>query len=226
MTATGDARQAGDGATAQLKAPVRYALAVGLLVVGVGDLLAIDGFLLPRYLAAATSVGALPLGLPVPAVLPPVGQPVVEAAVAEVAVAQAAVAVQPAELAPMPEPPADAAPASGSQDELEFPHLRFASNTTWLSPAAKETLGRLVAVLGEHPSRRVVLSGHTDRIGPEELNRALSLERARRSLRWLSARGIDPARIEIHGFGSTRPLEVDVSPESQARNRRVEIDLR
>jgi len=145
---------------------------------------------------------------------------------AEVAVALPPVAVVPTLPEPTHEAPADSEPASANQTELEFPHLRFARNTTWLSPAAKETLARLVAVLGEQPSRRVVLNGHTDRIGPEELNRALSLERARRSLCWLSARGIDPARIEIHGFGSTRPLEVDVSPESQARNRRVEIDLR
>jgi len=71
-----------------------------------------------------------------------------------------------------------------------------------------------------------VISGHTDDSGPENLNRALSIERARRCGQWLEGHGVDSARIEIQGFGSTRPVADDRSPEAQVHNRRVEIDLR
>jgi outer membrane protein OmpA-like peptidoglycan-associated protein len=84
----------------------------------------------------------------------------------------------------------------------------------------------LATTLAENPSQRVVLSGHTDTSGPENLNRALSIERARRCGQWLEGRGVDPARMEIQGFGSTRPLVDDSSSEAQVHNRRVEIDLR
>jgi outer membrane protein OmpA-like peptidoglycan-associated protein len=84
----------------------------------------------------------------------------------------------------------------------------------------------LASALVENPSRRVVISGHTDDVGPEELNRALSVERARRCSQWLTGHGVDPERMDIQGFGSTRPLGGDRSPEAQVNNRRVEFDLR
>ena len=150
----------------------------------------------------------------IPALPPPANPPVVEA---------------PARTEPAAPPPAEppaAAAATADLAEHEFPHLLFARNTTWLSPEAREILAHLAATLAENPGRRVVFGGHTDNVGPEDLNRALSLARARKSGQWLEGRGIDPERIEIQGFGSTRPVAGDRSPEGQARNRRVEIDLR
>ena len=235
MTASEYARRsdgADGGRAAQLRASVRYALAVVLLVVGIADLAAIDLVLLPRYLAGITRIGspqppavvtrvavtsvAMPAAAPVaemPVVLPPAKPPVAEA---------------PPPPAPAPSPGAEVAPSEAAANlaESEFPHMLFARNTSWLSPAAKEILGRLASTLAENPSRHVVISGHTDDVGPEELNRALSVERARRCGRWLEGHGVDTARMDIQGFGSTRPLGGDRSPEAQVHNRRVEIDLR
>jgi outer membrane protein OmpA-like peptidoglycan-associated protein len=130
--------------------------------------------------------------------------------------------------APAALPAAKVAPATAAANlvENEIPHLLFARNTSWLSPAAKEILGWVASTLIENPSRRAVISGHTDDVGPEDLNRVLSVERARRCGRWLEGHGVDPERMEIQGFGSTRPVGGDRSPEAQVHNRRVEIDLR
>jgi outer membrane protein OmpA-like peptidoglycan-associated protein len=240
MTASVYARRsdgANGGAMAQPATSVRYALAAILLAVGMADLVAMDLVLLPRYLAgeagssrlaqapiavrpvtipraAVTPVAALPAAprvADVPVVLPPAGRSAVEAP------------------APVQPPPTQVAPTQAASVNLagiEFPHLLFARNTSWLSPAARDILGRLATTLAENPSQRVVLSGHTDTSGPENLNRALSIERARRCGQWLEGRGVDPARMEIQGFGSTRPLVDDSSSEAQVHNRRVEIDLR
>lgn len=243
MTASGYVRRsdgaggAGGGA-AERSSSVRFALAAVLLLVGVGDLAAIDLVLLPRYFAGAARVGSPPPPSPpaaatpraeMPVVLPPPSSPVAEAtSLAEPAQQpniQAPAAEAPAAETPAVEAPA-AAPAQGDLAEPAFPHLLFATNTSWLSPAVREILARLATTLAENPSRRVVLGGHTDNVGPEDLNRALSVERARRCGRWLEGRGIDPERIETQGFGSTRPVAGDRFAEAEAHNRRVEIDLR
>jgi outer membrane protein OmpA-like peptidoglycan-associated protein len=91
---------------------------------------------------------------------------------------------------------------------------------------AREALARVAATLTTVPGRQVLINGHTDNSGPENLNRALSLDRAQRCSEWLEGHGVDPARMEIQGFGSSRPVGGDRSPEAQAHNRRVEIDLR
>lgn len=226
MTASGYARQpdgAEGGATAQFSTSVRYALAVGLLVVGIADLAAIDLVLLPRYFAQPTRVvlpqSPSPPVAVAPEVAPAGGLPQANPPVAE----------SPPPPAPIQPPPAEVAPpqpASANLAESEFPHVLFARNTSWLSPGAKEILGRLAATLSENPSRRVAISGHTDDVGPEDLNRALSVERAHRCGRWLEGHGVDPERMDIQGFGSTRPVGNDRSLEAQVQNRRVELDLR
>jgi len=122
-------------------------------------------------------------------------------------------------------PPTEVAHAVAAAIAEELPPLFFALNATWLSPASRETLDRVVALLGDEPERRVVLSGHTDTAGPSDVNRALSRSRARRASRYLRDHGVAVARIEIHGFGSTRPLESTPTAASRAHNRRVEITL-
>jgi outer membrane protein OmpA-like peptidoglycan-associated protein len=236
MTASGYARRsdgADGGAIAQPSSSTRYALAAVLLVVGIADLAAIDGVLLPRYLAGRTRSSrpaAPPVVVTPVAVLPAAVTPVAAAPVAEVP-AVLPPASQPAVEAPAParQSPTQVAPTQATPShpaESEFPHLFFARNTSWLSPAARDVLARLATTLTEDPSRRVVISGHTDDSGPENLNRALSIERARRCGQWLEGHGVDPVRMEIQGFGSTRPAADDGSPEAQVHNRRVEIDLR
>lgn len=202
MMALGSAHRLDGGAIAQLSASVRYALVAGLLLVGVADLAAIDLVLLPRYVGGDTPFAPV---LPVP---PAATRPQ----------SQAAFAPPPAPTHTPPPPAEKPAPV--------FPDLLFARSTSWLTPTARETLARLAATLAEQPSRRVAIGGHTDNSGPEMLNRALSLERARRCGDWLKDHGVDPTRIEIQSFGSSRPLAGDQSPAAQTHNRRVEIDLR
>ena len=238
MIAPGYARPSGSaggadgvgGRSARVSTSVRYALAVGLLMVGIADLAAVDLVLLPRYFSGARP-RSQPARLP-PAATPTVAMPVVLPPENPVVPAVPAVLLgvePPSRPEPAPPPPTEVAPAEAAPANLaspEFPHLLFARNTSWLSPAAKETLAQLAAILAEDPSRQVVIRGHSDNVGPEAFNRALSLERAKKCEHWLEGRGVDPERIEIQGFGSARPLDGDGSPEVQAHNRRVEIDLR
>jgi outer membrane protein OmpA-like peptidoglycan-associated protein len=240
MTASGYARgpsgaESAGIATARGSGSARYALAAGLLLLGIGNLAAIDGVLLPRHFARTAKTRPLPptaeprpqaiLVAPheEPASAPP-PEPALQPALQAV---EQPPAPRPTE-EPAPIPPAvPAAPAAQAEPtKPEFPHLLFARSVAAISPAAGRILAEVAKTLAQDPGRHVVLGGHTDDIGPPDINMALSLARARRSGKWLERHGVDTSRIEIHGFGSTHPLDGDGSSRVRARNRRVEIDLR
>ncbi|HXB14781.1 MAG TPA: OmpA family protein, partial [Solirubrobacteraceae bacterium] len=71
-------------------------------------------------------------------------------------------------------------------------------------------------------SRLVTIEGHTDAIGTDDYNLALSLRRATAVKNYLvRAQGIDPVRLREAGFGRRRPLS-GTRPEA-AENRRVQF---
>lgn len=243
MTHLGSAHPSG-GAASRPPSPARLVLAVGLLGLGLGDLTVINMLLLPRYLVSEPGGRRLPSPSPPPpsaALLttqpPPAGEarqrvpsaprPALDGTAAPPAPAAPAPrpldrpAVPRAPLAEQPPPPEEPAPEPANV----FPELHFALNATWLSPASRATLNQLSDALKRAPQRRVVLRGHADRMGTEEFNRSLSLARARQARRYLRARGIEPARVEIQSFGSRRPADQEKTSAARARNRRVEIDL-
>jgi outer membrane protein OmpA-like peptidoglycan-associated protein len=70
---------------------------------------------------------------------------------------------------------------------------------------------------------QITVEGHTDSIGTSEYNQQLSLSRAQVVRDYLVGRGISASRIDAYGFGSSRPLVDNNTPENRANNRRVEI---
>ncbi len=89
---------------------------------------------------------------------------------------------------------------------------------------AGPVLDALVARLKrEAPGSHVAVLGHTDAIGSDAYNLALSRRRAGTVVRALVARGIDPATIEAVAVGKRQPVASDDSEAGRARNRRVEF---
>jgi hypothetical protein len=75
----------------------------------------------------------------------------------------------------------------------------------------------------QHPSLRIRLEGHTDQVGSAAYNQKLSLNRALAVKSALTAQGIVGQRIEVTGFGATRPITGNDTDEGRAQNRRVEV---
>ncbi len=101
--------------------------------------------------------------------------------------------------------------------------LYFVSGTTDLT---EESRAQLPAVLEAFVSRspaKVIIVGHTDRVGSDERNLQLSLDRAREVERLLRAARADLGTIEVKGFGSSDPLVPTAENVPEPRNRRVEI---
>ncbi len=99
----------------------------------------------------------------------------------------------------------------------------FASGQPSLTDQARGGIGRIAAILGRYPDRRILVEGHTDSVGDEEANLALSERRAGAVREALIAGGIEAARVRAAGYGETRPLSDNETPAGRAANRRVEI---
>ncbi|MGQ0585976.1 MAG: OmpA family protein [Gammaproteobacteria bacterium] len=85
-------------------------------------------------------------------------------------------------------------------------------------------LDAVAAVLnGERSAAAIDVVGHTDSVGNEAYNQALSERRAASVKAYLVARGVDENRISVSGYGETLPRATNDTVEGRRLNRRVEI---
>jgi len=98
----------------------------------------------------------------------------------------------------------------------------FRSGSADLLPVAKRRLDEVAAALNKAQSP-LVIEGHTDSQGAEEVNEELSNLRAEAVRDYLVEKGVDSARIRTTGLGESRPVASNKNPEGRANNRRVEI---
>ena len=100
----------------------------------------------------------------------------------------------------------------------------FASNRSDLLPSAQAKLNDVATALTKQDAEsKIVIEGHTDSQGDASYNQELSQRRAQSVRDYLISRGIAADRVTATGFGLTRPIGDNASPEGRANNRRVEI---
>jgi len=73
--------------------------------------------------------------------------------------------------------------------------------------------------------RKIRIEGYTDGSGDANYNLDLSYRRARSVLEYLVSQGVERNRVTHIGYGETRPVASDDTPEGQALNRRVEFTI-
>ena len=91
-----------------------------------------------------------------------------------------------------------------------------------LRPEAQEILKNLVVVLKEADIKSFEIDGHTDSDASDKHNQILSENRANAVKNFLTSQGIT-AEITIKGYGESRPIASNDTPEGKQKNRRVEI---
>ena len=89
-------------------------------------------------------------------------------------------------------------------------------------PEAKRALASLATVLKEADVKAFEVDGHTDSDAGDKHNQILSENRANAVKNFLASQGIT-AEITIKGYGKTRPIASNDTPEGKQKNRRVEI---
>lgn len=100
--------------------------------------------------------------------------------------------------------------------------IPFAIDSADLVGDGGAVLPDVLNVLETHAEiAKVRVEGHTDATGDAAHNEDLSKRRAETVVKWLVDRGIDPARLEAAGYGSSRPIAPNDTEEGRAKNRRV-----
>ncbi|MFD1803667.1 OmpA family protein [Mixta tenebrionis] len=93
------------------------------------------------------------------------------------------------------------------------------------SGSTKMLVNSLVGIKAK-PGWLIVVSGYTDNTGNPELNQTLSLKRAESVRNWMRDTGDVPEScFAVQGYGESRPVATNDTPEGRTLNRRVEISL-
>jgi outer membrane protein OmpA-like peptidoglycan-associated protein len=102
----------------------------------------------------------------------------------------------------------------------------FDSGKAQLKPGSTRALVAALEMIKAHPGKRILVAGHTDNAGDAASNLRLSNARAAALRDWLiDASGIPATQFAVQGYGDTRPIVANDTPEGRAKNRRVEITL-
>lgn len=100
----------------------------------------------------------------------------------------------------------------------------FANSSDALQPQYIEQLAPIAEHLTNYPEAELMVVGHADSQGPEQLNQKLSEQRAARVADYLAKElNIDKNRIVEEGRGELEPIATNDTKEGRAKNRRVSV---
>jgi len=102
--------------------------------------------------------------------------------------------------------------------------IEFRTASTEILPASRNVIS-VLAALAHVCDGEILIAGHSDDLGPEAANEALSRGRAQAVLAAFIGFGIEPDRLEARGYGSSRPVADNSTAEGRARNRRIELSF-
>lgn len=106
------------------------------------------------------------------------------------------------------------------------PDFYFESSSENLTVDAKGILDDISSVLSRYPYTEIFIEGHADSSGNQWNNKKLSEMRAKTVALYFKAHDVTADRIAIAGYGATRPVESNNTPEGRRLNRRVVVKIR
>jgi len=101
--------------------------------------------------------------------------------------------------------------------------ILFDTGSDRIRPESLPTLKGILALLEKDPALKFSIEGHTDNQGGKGVNQPLSERRAAAVKEWLAGKGIAADRLRTKGYGDSKPIDKNDSPEGRANNRRVEF---
>lgn len=114
----------------------------------------------------------------------------------------------------------------GDTLQLNMPSgVTFATNSYQVQPQFRGTLDEVARTLSSYDQTFIDVRGHTDSTGGDAINVPLAENRARSVAEYLTGRGVNRARIETRGFGSSQPVGDNNTEFGKQQNRRVEIKI-
>jgi outer membrane protein OmpA-like peptidoglycan-associated protein len=99
----------------------------------------------------------------------------------------------------------------------------FETNSADIKPGFHSTMDKLADVVVRYGKTTLTVVGHTDDVGSNAYNQALSERRAHSVAQYLESRRVNSLRLAISGKGETQPIETNATDTGRQANRRVEI---
>lgn len=90
---------------------------------------------------------------------------------------------------------------------------------------ARTNLRNLATSLDKYPGSQLLIVGHTDSVGTDSYNMALSQRRADAAATYLTSQGVDRSRMSAKGLGETEPIAPNETDAGRSKNRRVEVAI-
>lgn len=101
--------------------------------------------------------------------------------------------------------------------------INFDTGKATIRAESEPVLNEVAKMLQANAPWAMLVAGHTDNVGANDMNLALSRQRAESVIAWLAGRGVDKTRLAPAGFGDTRPVAPNTDEEGRRKNRRVDL---
>jgi len=101
-------------------------------------------------------------------------------------------------------------------------NMEFDTGKADINPQYNDEIAMVGDFMKQYPTTTAIIEGHTDNVGSSEYNMKLSQQRAANVVAHLVKNfGIDPSRLEAKGYGYTRRIAYNSTPEGRQKNRRI-----
>ena len=112
-----------------------------------------------------------------------------------------------------------------SGEKIILKNVFFGFDSDSLLAESRAELKKVVDFMTTNPDIQVEISGHTDAVGSEAYNQALSERRAKSVVNFLISQGISSERLSYKGYGASDPIAPNDTDEGRALNRRTELKI-
>lgn len=136
------------------------------------------------------------------------------------------VVIPPPAPAPAPAPPPPPAPVPIKEKVTIILDVEFDTAKAIVKEKYYDDIKKVADFMKEFPDTTAVIEGHTDSVGNDVSNKALSEKRAQSVRQYLIDKfGIDGSRLTAEGYGEEKPVASNDTAEGRQKNRRVEAVL-
>lgn len=111
----------------------------------------------------------------------------------------------------------------GNEINLNLPDVLFEPGKDAVSGRYVNAIKAIASKVRPNRSLTIMVEGHTDNVGEDAYNVALSTQRAKNVAALFEGNGVESSRISFRGWGKDKPIAPNTTESNRAKNRRVEI---